>query len=223
MELFETTKEDISEALHGNVIDVVSFIERLQALSAVNEKYIPMFDADLFEGVSTIDTLWEKFKVFWLFIFDCHALEIFLQQSECKKALKLYENFSSKINKPSIIDHVDLLSVCKLCEQQDFQMSFLQIKIDETYFVNSTKEKVYEALSEAFNVQKSALHLTEIKKGSFQLKFRIPEMLVSYFLDYKVTGHTLIRLADQNIVTIQVNDKEIKVPKVINQVLCLTS
>ena len=218
---FETMQQEILKAMCCSDIDVISFIDRLRGLSAVTDGHLSMFDDDLFEGVNTIEALWEKFKVFWLSIFDCHVLKIFLKKSKCGEAIRIYKAFSSKLDQSGAVNDADLVAVYKVFYQKVSKMSesFFIIKVKTDICIKLKIKRIYKILSKIFKIQKYALHLTDIKEGSVDLIFETSKRVISYFLNYKITGRILLELAEESIATLQINNFEIKVPDKINKVL----
>ena len=66
-------------------------------------KNIPLFDEDVFENVTTVERLWQKFSRFWS-IFDYDVLRILLKIIKYKKANELFKGFLSKFDSSSMND-----------------------------------------------------------------------------------------------------------------------
>ena len=219
MDQYKRMQEKILKVLKRkhNDIDVMSFIGRLRGLSASTDEHIQlsMFDDKIFEGVNTIEKLWERFKVFWLFIFDCHMLKVFLQASRCEEAFEIYKADYSKLKKSPAVEYTDLVPFYKLYNQKGFNMSFLRIEIktEEKCIVYKLKTKIiYKTLSKTFKIKKYGLHLIDIKKGSVDLIFGTSKETLSYLRKYEITGRILRELSEVSIVALQIQDFEIKVP-----------
>lgn len=214
---FKLIQVEIRKALCCSNIDVDLFIDRLRCVNASTDKYfLPMFDDNLFTGVDTLEALWEKFEVFWFSFLDCHVLKIFLQKSRCDEAIEIYRKFSSKLK--NSLEDVDLEGVYKIYKRKDFEVSLLRIKVQTERCVKAKTEIIYKIIAKTFKIQKYALHLIDIKKGSIELVFKTTEKIISHFETYEVTGHVLRELAEISIVTLQIKDTEIRVPDKINEV-----
>ena len=222
---FERMKDEVFKALCGSKINVSSFIEDLGALSAVKSDSIPvpLFDDHLFKGVTTSEELWNKLKMFWLSFFDCNVLEIFLQKSKCERAIKVFNKFSSKINQSSVVDNKDLVDFYNENQSLVFVTSLFRIKVNTEKCTNCTIENVQQILSKTFNLQKGALYVIDVKKGSVEIIFGMSEKLIPYFLNYIITDDILLKLHENCILTLQVKDKEINIPdkELIKKVLYL--
>ena len=53
---FSNTTDRIKQVLSSSTIDVTSVIERLQTISVVKHKNIPLFDEEVFKSVTTVET-----------------------------------------------------------------------------------------------------------------------------------------------------------------------
>ena len=216
---FDKLKEEVFKALCDSNINVSSFIEDLSALSAVKSDSIksdsipvPLFDDHLFNWVTTIEELWNKLKMFWLSFFDCNVLEIFLQKSKCERVIKVFNNFSSKINQSSVLDNKDLVDFYNENQSLVFVPSLFRIKVNTEKCTNCTIENIQQILSKTFNLQKGALYVIDVKKGSVEIIFGMSEKLIPYFLNYIITDDILLKLHEYCILTLQVKDKEINIP-----------
>ena len=225
---FEEMQRQVLEILcrkFSKFTDIRSFIDRLQSLSAVTGCSLRAFDDDLFAEDTSIEILWEKFHVFWLHIFDCHVLEVFLERSCCEEAVGVYKQFSSRINGLSVINELDLVAYYDICRKmQGFRMPFLKVEFKTEKFFKCSVKAIYEALCTIFKINKHALHLTEIKKGSVYAIFHISERLANFLAtNYHITGHTLYQLAKWKIITLKLKmvgrNLELIIPKQINKVV----
>ena len=232
MHLFEKMQKDVLEVLCRKAIDIQSFVKRLKSSYALDDYPLPAFDDDLFEEVNSVEVLWEKFSIFWLHIYDCHVLEVFLEKSFCGEAKKVYQDFLSEIEKYSEINKLNLVAYYDTYiykKSQILETSFLKIKfISEKCFTCSIKA-IYEAFNKIFSINKHALHLIRIEKGCIYIIFHMSRSLVNHLLETKdlFTGHTLCQLAKWQIATLQLKvvtpqfEKNVKleVPKKINKVI----
>ena len=222
---FEEMQKKVLEVLCSKLLDIDSFIDRLKRLSLVTDRYLPAFDDDLFE-VESVEALWEKFCVFWCHVFDCHVLEVFLQRSWCDEAISVYETFSSRINRLTVVNELDLVAYYSIYgKMQSFSMSFLQVEVLTERCLKYLIKEIYDGLHKIFHINNHALHLFKIEKGSVCVIFQISERLANYLVMHKdITGYTLCNLAKRNIVALKLNfverNLELRIPKEINEVIC---
>ena len=213
---FAITTKKIKKALvNFPDIDVTSLVEELQTFSAVKNKRIPLLDEDVFEKVTTVETLWQKLNKYWS-VFNHDILLILLKLVKCEKANKIFEEFLSRIDSPAIED-LDLVLYCEVFESQRLKPC-LRIKVKANKCSILLKRKVEEVISVKFALKDYCLCFKGIKEGCIELVYEISNAMRSYFLQCKFTGYDLAEFAACDIISLHLNDMELKVSSKIKMV-----
>jgi len=213
---FAKMTKGIKEALISNNVDVVSLVEQLCTISAVSNKNVPLFDEDVFEKIKSIDEFWKILRTFWN-IFDYELLWYVIELSECKDAQKIFEEFLSRID-PSAIEDADLVLHCTEEQWKGSLKPVLRIKVNAEKCTLNVKKDVEEIVSKTYNLNKYALHFQGIKEGCIELLYYISEPLKSYLLQSEITGSILAEFLAHKIISIHINDSELKIPPNINDI-----
>ena len=195
----------IKEALHKNKISVSELIERLCTTSAVRNKKVPIFDEDMYK--KSIDELWRKLNNFWN-IFDYDLLILVIDLSECAEAQEILDKFLEKID-PCALD-VDLVLHCEVFKKETWPL--LRIKVNTEKCTPDVKNKVKDIVSKMYDLQKYALQFAGIKEGCIEFVYCISKAVMSYLLEFKVTGSMMSDFVSNNIICLQINDMILKVP-----------
>ena len=198
----------IKIALMKNKTDVGTLIEQLSAISAVKYKKVPLFDENVFEKVKTVEDLWRILRSYWS-ICDYDLLIYILKLVECKEANDVYEEFWSRID-PCILQDIRFILSCMEYEGEGLKL--LRIKLNTETLTVEVQKKAKKAVSQMYNLTKYALTFKGIKQGCIELIYGISKALMSYLLQFKVTGHDLHSLSICNILYLQVFDKKLVVP-----------
>ena len=204
----------IKEALISNNINVVSLVEQLCTISAVSNKNVPLFDEDVFEKVKSIDEFWRRLRSFWN-IFDYELLWYVIEVSECREAQEIFEEFLSRID-PSAIEDADLVLDCRVEERVGSLKPVLRIKVNAEKCTLNVKKDVEEIVSKTYNLNKYALHFQGIKEGCIELLYYISKPLKLYLLQFEVTGSILAEFLAHKIISIHIDEFELKTPPNIN-------
>ncbi|XP_065886043.1 uncharacterized protein [Dysidea avara] len=193
----------IKEALHKNNISVAVLVEQLCAVSAVSNKKVPIFDEDMYEKITSVDELWRKLKNFWN-IFDYDLLILVIDLTECEEAQDILDEFLAKIDL-SALEDVGLVLHYKIY-QEELTQPVMRIKVNSEKCTIDVKNKVKKIVSKKFNLQEYALYFKGIKEGCFELFYHVSQAVVSYLLEFNVSGSNMDDFAYQNIMSIQIND-----------------
>jgi len=214
---FAIATKKIKEALINSpdIIDVSSLVEQLQTFSAVRNKQVPLLDEDVFEKVTTIEKLWQKLNRFWS-VFNYDMLIILLRVVNCKRANKIFEEFLARIN-VSAMEDMDLVLHCEVIKSQKLK-PWLRIKVNSEKCTDFIKRKVEEAVSIKFNLKEHCLLCRGIKTGCIELVYEISNAVMEYFLQCTFTGYDLAEFAACDIISLHLNDKELKIPSEIKMV-----
>ena len=200
----------IEQALISNNVDVAELIKQLCAISAVKNKKVPLFDEDVFEKIKSIDALWRKLRFFWN-IFDYELLEYVIEISECGEAQRVFKEFLSRID-PAAIEDVDLVLHCKEENQEGLLKPVLRVKVNTEKCTLNIKKQVEQIVSGAYTLDKYALRFQAIKKGCIELLYYISKPLKSHLLKFRISGYTLARFFDNKIISLQVDEFNLKTP-----------
>ena len=214
---FAMMTNKIKEALINNSVDVVSLVEQLCAISAVSNKKVPLFDEDLFEKIQSIDEFWRKLRGFWN-LFDYDLLRYIIKISKCKDAQMIFDDFLSKID-PSAIEDADLVLHCRVEQREESLKPVLRIKINAEKCTFNVKRRAEEIVSEKYNLKEYALCFKGIKKGCFELLYYISQGVASYLLQCTITYNPLEELSSFTIVSLHVDDIELKVKSGITDIV----
>ena len=208
----------IKQALLKHNLNIVSLIEQLRAVNGVKEKKIPIFKEDIFEKVTSIELLWQKLSNFWCLL-DYDLLIYLVRLSECEEAAKILNDFISKIDLSKLQDK-DIVLKCTLIEQECMK-PMLRVKVNTEKCDEHATKRVKETLCKQFDLEKYSLCLKCIKQGCFELIYQVSKNVMTYLLEFKITGHIVTELAAQNIVSLQCDDdKELKIPSTVTYLVC---
>ena len=207
---FAKTTKRIKEALIRNKIDVVSLIEQLCAISAVNIKDVPLFDEDVFDKVTSIGEFWRRLRKFWN-IFDYDLLCYVIEVSECREAEEIFEDFLSKID-PSSIEDVDLVLHCKVQRLEGLLKPMLRIKVNTEKCTSNVKKMVEEVLFSLYELKKYSLCFRGIKEGCIEFLYYITQPLKKYLLEFTITKSNLADFRTHYIISLHIDEFELKVP-----------
>ena len=199
----------IKQALINNNVNVVSLIEQLCAISAVRNKNVPIFE-DVFEDIKSIDGFWRKLRTFWN-IFDYDLLQCVVEISDCGEAQDILENFLSGID-PSAIKDVDLVLHCKEERWEGSLKPVLRVKVNTEECTLDTKKMVEKVVSEAYKLEKYALHLLSIKDGCIELLYYISNPLKMYLLQFEISENVKAEFLAHHIVSLHIDELELMLP-----------
>lgn len=200
---FAIVTTQIKNVLQENDISVVVLIERLCATSAVSHKKVPIFDDDISDKVKSVDELWQKLKGFWN-ILDYDILILVIKLADCSEAQKILDNFLEKIDFSALKDD-DLILHYKIFEEK-LARPVLRVKVNAARCTVYIKQKVKVLISDTFDVKKYSLRLKGIKEGCVEFIFYVSKAVMSYLLEFKVTGSIMANLVANYIVSLQIND-----------------
>jgi len=205
----------IKEALISNDINVVSLVEQLCTISAVSNKNVPLFDEDVFEKVKSIDEFWRRLRMFWN-IFDYDLPQFVIKISECREAQVIFEEFLSRID-PSAIEDVDLVLHCRVEERVGSLKPVLRNKVNAEKCSLDVVQEVKKIVSETYDLKIYSLRFKGIKEGCIELSYYISKAMTMHFLQLKITASILAELSSCKIISLNVNNFELKMPsKIIN-------
>ena len=170
----------------------------------------------MFDNVTTVEKLWEKLNRFWS-IFDYDLLKILLRIVECKRANEIFEDFLLKID-ISAMEDMDLVLHYKVFEREGLMKPLLRIKVKAEKCTSFIERKVKEIVSSKFDIKEYSLRLRSIKEGCIELVYEISNPMMSYFLHCKFAGYDLTEFAAHNIISLHINDMELKIPSEIYKV-----
>jgi len=199
----------IKIALEKNNIHVAILIEQLCAISAVRSKKVPIFNEDVFEKIHSIDELWRKLRNFWN-IFDYDILILVVDLTECAEAKEILDNFLERID-PSALEDVDLVLRCTVHLEEGLIKPVLRMKVNIEKITHEIKKKAKEIVSKSFNIENYSLCFRGVKEGCVEIYYYISKALVSYLMEFKITGGIMTEFATHNIISLQVNDKMLNV------------
>ena len=199
----------IKNALINNNTDVGSLIEQLSAISTVKGKKVPLFEANIFEKVKTVEDLWKILRSYWS-ICDYDMLKYVLEIVNCDEADDIFEEFLSRID-PSILKDTEFILSCREYKGEGLK-DHLRVKLRVEALTIEIEEQVKEAISRTYDLEKYALKLKGIKKGCIELIYGISQALQSYLLQFEVTGNDLSYFPVCNIDYLQICDKILKIP-----------
>jgi len=208
-----TTRIKGALKLHKNK-SITELIEQLCATSAVRNKKVPIFDEDMYE--KSVDELWRKLKNFWN-IFDYDLLILVIDLSECAEAQEILDKFLEKID-PHALD-VDLVLHCEAFNKETWPQ--LRIKINTENCTPAIKSEVKDIVSKRYDLEKYALQFIGIKEGCIEFVYHISKALISYLLEFKVTGSIMTDFAAHNIICLQINDMMLNVPSSIAKMVSI--
>ena len=215
--------ERIKEVLRNNNVSVISLLEQLCTISAIKIKKVPLFDEDVFEKIETIDELWRKLRKYWD-IFDYDILIFVVELTECTEAQEIFNSFLARID-PSAFEDMDLVLHCKVYQEEELMRPFLRIKVNAEMCTFDIKRQVKEIVSKKFNLEKYSLRLNSIKDGCIEFTFNISKAVMSYVLEYHITGNIIANFARYNIISPQVNEMTLNIPSeivdMVSVLLCL--
>jgi len=209
---FAIATTQIKEALHNNRnnISVALLIERLCATSAVSNKKVPIFDDDISEKINSVGELWKKLKRFWN-ILDYDVLILVINLAECSEAREILDVFLAKID-PSALEDMGLVLHYRVY-QEELTQPLLRIKVNAEKCTFDVKKAVKQIIAKKFDLQEYALYFKAIKEGCFQFVYCISKAVMSYLLEFKITGSIMADFAAYNIISLQINDDTVlKVP-----------
>ena len=198
----------IKQALINNNVDVASLIEQLCTISAVKNKNVPIFDEDVFKNIKSIDEFWRKLIIKFLNIFDYDLLQYIVEISDCVEAQAILKDFLLRID-PSVIKDVDLVLHCKEECWEGSLRPVLRIKVNTEECTLNTKKMVEKAVSEAYKLEKYALHLQSIKDGCIELLYYISKPLKYYLLQFEITEKVKAGFLAHHIVSLHIDKLEL--------------
>ena len=202
----------IKKALQDSNVSVAELIELLCAASAVSSKRVPIFDDDEFENIKSIEELWRKLRKFWS-IFDYDLLISVVDLTECLEAQKILDNFLARIDLSVLENVVGLVLDCKK------SWPLLRIKVNAEKCTIDVQNKVKDIISKKYDLQRYTLHFTGIKEGCVVVIYHISKAVVSYFLEFKLTGSVMADFAANDIISLQINDMMLNVPPIITKMV----
>ncbi|XP_065885126.1 protein NLRC5-like isoform X2 [Dysidea avara] len=207
---FAKMTTEIKAALHKNNISVAVLIEELCATSAVSSKKVPIFDENISEKVKSIDALWRILKRFWN-ILDYDILKLVIKLADCSEAQKILENFLAKIDLSALED--DGLVLHYKVYEEKLTQPVLRVKVNAEKCTVDIKEKVKILISNEFQLKIYSLRLKGIKEGCVEFTYHISKAVMSYLLEFKVTGSIMADFVSQSIISLQINsDMRLNVP-----------
>ena len=124
--------------------------------------------------------------------------------TECEEAQDILDEFLAKIDL-SALEDVGLVLHYKIY-QEELTQPVMRIKVNSEKCTIDVKNKVKKIVSKKFNLQEYALYFKGIKEGCFELFYHVSQAVVSYLLEFNVSGSNMDDFAYQNIMSIQIND-----------------
>ena len=156
---------------------------------------------------------------FWS-IYDYDLLLFVLKIVKCEEADEIFKEFLSTID-ISRMEDTDLVLRYKVIEQEGSMKPLLRIKVRAEKCTCFIETEVKKIMSSKFNLNEYSLRLRGIKKGCIELVYKISNAMMSYFLQYKLTGYDLAGFSAHNIISLHINDMELQIPSEIDMV-CTT-
>lgn len=183
-------------------------------------KRVPIFDEDVFKTVTTIESLWQKLSAFWTLL-DYDLLIFVIELIDCKDASDVPNEFLSKID-VSKLEDVELILCCKEYAVEGTK-PLLRIKLainEETADIR-VQQKVKEIVCKKFHLEKYALNFRTIKEGCIELLYQISNPAKQHMLEFIFTGYSMTKFIAENIVSIQIDDKELHVPSSVTNLVSI--
>jgi len=198
---FARITTQIKEILLERNISVDELIEQLCSTSAVHSKKVPIFDEGISEKVKSLDELWKKLTRFWN-IFDYDILILVIKLTKCTEAQKILDDFLAKID----VEEHDLAVLHYEIFEEKLTQPVLRVKVNVERCTVGIIEKIKLSISKKFELEKYSLRLTGIKEGCVEFFYDISKAVMSYLLEFKVSGSIMADFAAQSIVFLQISD-----------------
>jgi len=145
-------------------------------------------------------------------MYDYELLLALVESTECGEAIKLLDNFSKELHS-SILKDLDLLSEDgELRDIKNFIPGThkLEIKYVGGKFTFTTIENVKRILYECFHLKRGSIIFRGAQEGCVALIHQISTTVKSYLLLYQITTQDVMKLTDQKIKSIKIDDVEVK-------------
>ena len=208
----------IKEVLLKSNLNIVSVIEQLRAISGVKAKNVPIFQEDVFERINSIELLWQKLSGFWSLL-DYDLLMYLIKIIGSEEAKKIMDDFLSKIDLSKLQDKELILHCAKF--ERECMRPILRVKLKTESCDPVTIKNAKECLCKTFDLESYSLYLRSIKEGCFELIYQVSQHIKIYLLQFKVTGYIVTKLAAHEIVCLQLDDIELKLPSTVTYLVCM--
>jgi len=146
-------------------------------------------------------------------MYDYELLLALVESTECEEAIKLLDNFSKELYS-SILKDLDLLSEDgELQDIKSFQPGThkLEIKYVGGKCTLTTITNVRRILYECFHLKRGSIIFRGAQEGCVAFIYQISTTAECHLLQYQITPQDVIKLTDQKIIYINIDDKQVYV------------
>ena len=196
-------------------LDIISLILRLCSL---DEDNTTIFSTDkTFKEIHSTTELFHHI-VKYCSIYDYGLLESFVESTECEEAIKLLDGFTKEL-RDSILSNLNLLSEDgELKDPKDFMSGThkLVIKYKGDNCTLKTIEIVKNIIYESFRLKKGSIVFKGLQEGCIAFVYQVSPTVKSYLLQYPLTTKDVTLLFEHQITHFIIDDRELKLPKVIS-------
>ena len=185
-------------------------IQRIIKILQYDEKNVFSTDTT-FGTIKTTDELLKCLGKYCNGIYDYHALDIFVQASQCQEAIKELNDFTEMLQK-SILKELDLLSDHgELLHPDDFMPGTYKFIVQYSggKCTRGTKDMIQDIVEQSVRLRKGVLIFKGFDIGSVLLIYQISEVVRNYLLQFRLTKQNLLFLEGNNITGLIVDGVEI--------------
>ena len=171
---FKEMINNVQKAFIDGKIDLNDVLKKLNNSSATKHKEIPLFEKNLFEDVISIETLFKVLSCFWN-LYDHDMLAFLIDTVKCEKANRVYKEFCASLD----LSAFDLLNY--YCDQEIAILpgySTLKITLEKKECTSKTMEKIKSITVDHYGLEKYAIVLKKVTKGSIKIEFLTSDLLL---------------------------------------------
>ena len=174
---FQRMINDVQKEFTDSSVVLDELLMNLKNAFATKNKAVHLFEENIFNNVKSIGALFEILGNFWNF-YDHDMLAFLINIADCKKAHKIYTEFIASID----LSAFDLVNHCS-----DKQLPILpgykalQIKIEKSSCTFKMMERIKMLIVEYYELEKYAIIIKEITKGSYKITFITSDLVMIEF------------------------------------------
>ena len=168
-----------------------NLLMNLKTCCATKNKQVPLFEANFFRDVTSIEALFKTLGYHWN-LYDHDLLAFLIEMAKCDMAIKTYHKFVHSVD----LSAYDLVNHCS-----DKKMApgykTLRIKLKRTECTIKTVEKVKAMIVQYYELEKHAILFKNVTKGCFDITYQNSDLVMAHINNNK---HLTIDFKNQLII-----------------------
>ena len=188
---FENMICRVQKAFIDSNVVLDNLLMNLKTCCATKNTQIPLFEANFFTDVTSIEALFNTLSYHWN-LYDHDMLVFLIKTAKCDIAIKAYHKFVNSVD----LSAYDLVNHCSDKEMAPGYKA-LQIKLKKNKCTIQTVEKVKTMIVQYYELEKHAILFKSVTKGCFNITYQTSDLVMMYI---NKNGHLIVDFRNKLII-----------------------